>query len=206
MEERLYTITELAQELDLPISTARYYRDRFKDYLPATRRGNKKLYNEQAREALGIIAEGLRSGKEAARVEEELSGKFDRTIDQGETSLRAAEGQQPSFSLELMAADIASRRQLAESLGALAKQIEEQNKVIYSLVESKQEADREKTKSQELARALEEMNRQRERLLSQEKTEEGLRQLKGEVARLKDRLQDSEENKNRRKWWQWWRK
>ncbi len=123
---KYYSIAEMAQELSLPESTVRYYRDRFKSYVPAVKKGQRKVYDEQALEALRIIAEGLRKGENAATVEGQLSLSFSQTIDTKD--IAAAAQQQSVFSREDWQKELESRQQLVDTM-------QELNKSILSLTE-----------------------------------------------------------------------
>ncbi len=123
---KYYSIANMAQELNLPESTVRYYRDRFKNYVPAVKKGGRKVYEDQALEALRIIAEGLRKGETAATVEDRLSLNFSQTIDSKE--IAAAGQQQPSFSREDWQKELESRQQLIDTM-------QELNQAILSLTE-----------------------------------------------------------------------
>lgn len=75
----ILTVAEIAQRLDLPESTVRYYRDRFKAYVPVVGEGRQRRYPQEAVEVFRMIAEGLRGGGSAATVEDALSRRFPRT-------------------------------------------------------------------------------------------------------------------------------
>lgn len=123
---KYYSIADIAKELNLPESTVRYYRDRFKNYVPGTKKGQRKFYDDQALEALRIIAEGLRKGETAATVEDHLSLIYSQTIDTKE--IAAAAQQQPSFSREDWQKELESRQQLVDTMKEL-------NQSILSLTE-----------------------------------------------------------------------
>ena len=123
---KYYSIASIAQELNLPESTVRYYRNRFKSYVPAVKKGGRKVYDDQALEALRIIAEGLRKGETAATVEEQLSLSFSQTIDSKE--IAAAAQQQSVFSREDWQKELESRQQLVDTMKEL-------NQSILSLTE-----------------------------------------------------------------------
>lgn len=127
---KYYSIADIARELDIPESTVRYYRDRFKNYVPAVKKGGRKVYDNQALEALRIIAEGLRKGETAATVEEQLSLVLSQTIDV--TTIAAAAQQQSVFSREDWKQDLESRQQLVDT-------IKELNQSIISLTEKLEE-------------------------------------------------------------------
>jgi len=130
---KYHSIADIAKELNLPESTVRYYRDRFKNYVPAVKKGQRKVYDDQALEALRIIAEGLRKGETAATVEDHLSLNFSQTIDSKE--IAAAGQQQPVFSREDWERELESRQQLVDTMKEL-------NQAILSLTEKMEEQKR----------------------------------------------------------------
>ncbi|MBJ7939533.1 MerR family transcriptional regulator, partial [Bacillus cereus] len=52
MEQILLTISQIAKELQIPESTARYYRDRFINYIPFVGKGRAKKYRPETVEIL----------------------------------------------------------------------------------------------------------------------------------------------------------
>lgn len=55
-EERLYSLTEMAESLGLAEPTARRYRDAFEEFLPSIGVGRRRKFTEQARQMLARIA------------------------------------------------------------------------------------------------------------------------------------------------------
>jgi DNA-binding transcriptional MerR regulator len=102
-----YSIADIARELSLPESTVRYYRDRFKNYVPAVKKGGRKVYDDRALEALRMAAEGLRKGETAAAVEDQLSYYFSQTLDIEEETA-AVKQQDRSSALTIYEAQICS--------------------------------------------------------------------------------------------------
>ncbi len=51
------TLAEIARQLNLPESTARYYKNKFSAYIPSYGSGRKKRYSAEAVEVLRLIAE-----------------------------------------------------------------------------------------------------------------------------------------------------
>jgi len=80
-EDRLLTIAEIAQELKLPESTVRYYRDRFADFIPTVGRGRGRKYKPEALEVLRFIAEGLRNDLTALFIRQELPQNLMKIFD-----------------------------------------------------------------------------------------------------------------------------
>lgn len=75
------TIAEVAKELNIPESTARYYRDSFIDYIPSVGEGRKKRYRSETVEVLRFIAEGFKHKLTAIEIENGLSQMFPRNFD-----------------------------------------------------------------------------------------------------------------------------
>ncbi|WP_081904367.1 MerR family transcriptional regulator [Brevibacillus thermoruber] len=55
MPGKLLTIAEIAKQLDIPESTARFYRDRFEAFVPSVGEGRKKRYLPEAAEVLRFM-------------------------------------------------------------------------------------------------------------------------------------------------------
>lgn len=95
--KKLMTIAEIAKELDIPESTARYYRDNFTDYVPSVGEGRKKRYRPETVEVLRFIAEGFKRKLTATEIENGLSQMFPRNFDiEQPTAMTTAAAQQQS--------------------------------------------------------------------------------------------------------------
>ena len=121
--DKLLTIKEIAQVLNIPESTARYYRDKWPEYIPTSGQGRNKRYEPAAVEILRLIAEGLRNGRSATEIENELSLKYQAIMDIEPEPQQLP--QQRSSSLELYQQDIESRQELTEAIRALVEQNQE---------------------------------------------------------------------------------
>jgi DNA-binding transcriptional MerR regulator len=55
-EERLYSLTEMAESLGLAEPTARRYRDAFEEFLPSVGVGRRRKFTDQAKQTLARIA------------------------------------------------------------------------------------------------------------------------------------------------------
>jgi DNA-binding transcriptional MerR regulator len=90
----LYTIAEIARILKIPESTARYYRDRHRDYMAHIGRGRKKRYKPEALEAMRLVCELADNSKTAEEIEEALNRKFTRNIETEEQTAVTTAGEQ----------------------------------------------------------------------------------------------------------------
>jgi DNA-binding transcriptional MerR regulator len=121
---KYYSIADIAKELNLPESSVRYYRDRFKNYVPAVKRGGRKVYDDRALEALRMAAEGLRKGETAATVEDQLSYYFSQVLDAEETAA-AAKQQDSSSALTVYEAQICGLLEVIKERDAAVKRRDE---------------------------------------------------------------------------------
>src|SRR5437660_11427047 len=55
-EEKLYSLTEIAESLGLAEPTARRYRDAFEEFLPSVGVGRRRKFTDQAKQVLARIA------------------------------------------------------------------------------------------------------------------------------------------------------
>ncbi|MDM5292335.1 MerR family transcriptional regulator [Peribacillus simplex] len=55
MEKQLLTMAQIAKKLNLAESTARFYRNRFEDYIPSVGEGRKKRYRPETIEVCGSL-------------------------------------------------------------------------------------------------------------------------------------------------------
>lgn len=73
-DEPLFTLRELADQLALPESTVRYYRDAFLDHIPAVGTGRRRRYPPAAFAVLRSIARGYSAGLSRAEVLKRIEG------------------------------------------------------------------------------------------------------------------------------------
>ncbi len=67
-DETLLTLRQLAQELSLPESTVRYYRDAFLDHIPSVGIGRRRRYPREAVSVLREIAWSYAAGRVKAQI------------------------------------------------------------------------------------------------------------------------------------------
>ncbi len=76
-----YNITKMAKILKIPESTARYYRDRYPEFILSIGSGRKKRYKKETLEVLRIICEMANNSKTAEEIKERLGQEFSRNIE-----------------------------------------------------------------------------------------------------------------------------
>ncbi|MEK5066964.1 MerR family transcriptional regulator [Cytobacillus sp. FSL R5-0596] len=183
------TIAEIAKELDIPESTARYYRDSFIDYVPSVGEGRKKRYRPETVEVLRFIAEGFKRKLTATEIENGLSQMFPRNFDiEQPTAITTAVAQQQSeneikqYALQLQIA----LEQMTKTMRVIADQKEE----ITEL--RKHVADIEK-KQQEQQNYIDAKLEERDRKLTE--SLRTLQEVKKELAAA---------TVQQKKWWKFW--
>ena len=120
MDKDKLTVVDMARQLGIPESTARYYVKNFSEFIPGHGSGRKRRYDPQALEILSIIVGYFKSNMTATEVEERLSADFTREIDDRNTTTTiTTTTQQPDYSLELIREDIESRRELTAAIKEL---------------------------------------------------------------------------------------
>lgn len=72
-ETTLYGLCELARELNLPESTARYYRDVFSPFVPSVGVGRRRRYPVEAVTVLRFIAEAFAGGRTRDEIRDALT-------------------------------------------------------------------------------------------------------------------------------------
>lgn len=158
----LLSIKDISQELGIPQSTLRYYRDLFMDYLPATGEGKKKRFYPEAVEVFQAIAKGMHQNKNADDIATDLNKRFTRFIDVEDT---AEESQESS-------ATYSQDNETCQSQ-ALSPLTQSDGSAIMAVIAAQNQA------LQQIAATISVVNEQQEEL----------HQLKQEVSKLEERLE-----------------
>lgn len=128
LEKQLLTMAQIAKQLNLAESTARFYRDRFEDYIPSVGEGRKKRYRTETIEILRFIAEGFKRNLTAMDIQEGLSHMAARNIEvEKETAITTtATQQQPENELKQYALQLQiAFEQMSTTMKIVADQKEE---------------------------------------------------------------------------------
>ena len=180
-------MAEIAKQLNLAESTARFYRNRFEDYIPSVGEGRKKRYKPDTVEVLRFIAEGFKRNLTAMDIEEGLSRMVARNIEvEKETAITTTATQQQSenelkqYTLQLQLA----LEQMSTAIQIIANQKEEIAELRKHItdIEKRQQEQQEyiNTKLEERDHELIESIKQ-------------IQETKKEIA-----------NGQEKKWWQFW--
>ena len=113
----LHTIREIAQELDLPESTVRYYRDAFPEHIATVGTGRRRRYPGEAIAVLRSIADGYARGQTREEIEAQLFGGPPPT--RARPKPRAA----PQQTDELLATILDGERERREAMWQIAREI-----------------------------------------------------------------------------------
>jgi DNA-binding transcriptional MerR regulator len=76
MAEKLFSIKQIAEALDIGESTIRYWRDRYKDFIPFIGYGRRTRYPVEALEVFKFIVERSLQGMRGIEIKEELEDNF----------------------------------------------------------------------------------------------------------------------------------
>ncbi|MBZ5753754.1 DUF3967 domain-containing protein [Metabacillus rhizolycopersici] len=189
--KKLMTIAEVAKELNIPESTARYYRDSFTDYIPSVGEGRKKRYRSETVEVLRFIAEGFKRKLTAIEIDNGLSQMFPRNFDiEQSTATTAAVVQQQSendvnqYALQLQNA--------LEQMGATMQVIADQKEEIAELRKHVSYVDK---KQQQQQKYIDTKLEERDRKLVQSLRES--QETKKLLLEVKEQLAASQEEKKK---------
>jgi DNA-binding transcriptional MerR regulator len=123
-DEPLLTLKQVADKLDLPESTVRYYRDAFLDHIPLIGTGRRRRYPPAAVAVLRTLAAGYAAGRSREAILGTLEGVTPRAAPGTAHQPRAAEHQASGVSnLELLAAIVDGEREQRDALWQMAKEI-----------------------------------------------------------------------------------
>lgn len=79
--DQTLTIEEVARELGLPLSTVRYYRDRYRDFIPSVTDDGEERFRPGTLDVIRDVADGIRQGSSFAEIEKRLALKYPRTVE-----------------------------------------------------------------------------------------------------------------------------
>lgn len=159
----LLSIKDISQELGIPQSTLRYYRDLFLDYLPATGEGKKKRFYPEAIKVFEAISKSMHKNKSFEDITNDLNQRFTRFIEIDETNEEAQESSATQ-----------SQQQEISQIQALTPLTQLDGSAIMAVVASQNQA------LQQIAATISVVNEQQEELQN----------LKSEVTKLEERLEN----------------
>lgn len=138
-DEPLFTLRELADQLSLPESTVRYYRDAFLDHIPSVGTGRRRRYPPAALAVLRSIAKGYGSGLSHAQILSRMEGApaapaaqpvAGRTPKPRRRSPTSETAEVTNF--DLLAAIVDGEREQREALWQMAQEIVRLTEVLES--------------------------------------------------------------------------
>ncbi|MDF2875865.1 MAG: hypothetical protein K0R22_2548 [Sporomusa sp.] len=143
----LLSIKDISQELGIPQSTLRYYRDLFLDYLPAMGEGKKKRFYPEAVEVFQAIAKCMHQNKSSDDIANELDSRFTRFIEidtepqessatyshNDETGQSQALSTINQFDGSTIMAVIASQNQALQQIAATISMVNGQQEELHNL-------------------------------------------------------------------------
>lgn len=137
----LLTLKQLAEQLGLPESTVRYYRDTYIDQIPSVGTGRRRRYPPEAAAILRTIAEGYASGSSRSQVQVRLS-RSSGAIPFVNDTTAPRQTLDHVTNLDLLAAILDGEREQRDALWQMAKEIvrlsevlQDQDQVITSIAD-----------------------------------------------------------------------
>jgi DNA-binding transcriptional MerR regulator len=126
LDNELLTIAEIAKQLNIPESTARFYRDRFETFIPMVGTGRNKRYRPETADVLRYVAEAYKRNEQQWQIEEALSRMVARNIDiPDETAPTAVVAQQQQAMLVMAEQFQKAMGQIASAMETVAEQKKE---------------------------------------------------------------------------------
>lgn len=123
-DEPLRTLRQVADMLDLPESTVRYYRDAFLDHIPSIGTGRRRRYPPAALAVLRSVAEAYAAGRSRRAILASLEGGTPPAAAGAAASPGAASRPAGEVSnLELLAAIVDGEREQRDALWQMAREI-----------------------------------------------------------------------------------
>ncbi len=86
----LLSLKQIAQRLNIPVSTVSYYRNQFNDFMPAVNVGRYPKYNDEVLEVISEIRRLFGEGYDRQQIEDILKQQF--AINQGEELATTTKG------------------------------------------------------------------------------------------------------------------
>ena len=141
MPQPLWTIRKIADELGIPESTVRYYRDQFERQVPAVGRGRRRRYPEEAVAVLRFIAEAYAAGQQRediAAALAEMRGDEPPDLPLASTTLPALRDPAMADALDRLVEGEAARQealwQLAQQVSRIGEALEHQQATLQDIV------------------------------------------------------------------------
>jgi DNA-binding transcriptional MerR regulator len=123
--DHLLTISEVAKHIGIPDSTARYYRDRFSQYVPCVGEGRNRRYKPETVAVLRVVADGMKANHPVQQIESVLASQFPINADHIQQQPSVITQQQPA----------AEQQQAVAMLGAMVAEITNLRSEMVSLKE-----------------------------------------------------------------------
>lgn len=135
--EKLYTIKELAEELKVPESTLRYYRDRFEEFIPTVGKGRKRRYKKEAIDVFSLIINGYEHDLTFKQIKDELIKKLSNSVQTDEKETENIKNEiidKQNEILKLLLENINEKEVLNQKIKLLQDKIEKMERILVRLV------------------------------------------------------------------------
>lgn len=148
--DRLMTIAEVAKELKIPESTARYYRDNFMDFIPYVGEGRKKRYRPETVDVLRFIADGFKRKLTASEIEDGLGEMFPQNMDDEQVTARSKAVVQQQSESDATPSDLQLQNVL-EQVNMTMQVMTDQQKEITELRDKLEQLEEKQARSESAA-------------------------------------------------------
>ncbi|OGT95028.1 MAG: hypothetical protein A3I79_07400, partial [Gemmatimonadetes bacterium RIFCSPLOWO2_02_FULL_71_11] len=131
-DEKLLTLKQLADELGLPESTVRYYRDAFLDHIPLVGTGRRRRYPPRAVAVLRSIARSYAAGRQRSEISRAIGQQAPRkaTLAVPTAQAQPQRALEDVSNLDLLAAILDGEREQRDALWQMAKEIVRLSEVL----------------------------------------------------------------------------
>ncbi|NPV53286.1 MAG: MerR family transcriptional regulator [Firmicutes bacterium] len=165
VDERVYSLREIADMLHVPESTLRTWRDQFAEFVPARGSGKTRKYGNLALEVFRRIATYREKGYQTQEIADALNNEFTMTVEIADNSERERERiANAASSMELVAKLTEAWGQVAVALENVADQSVRlaglEQKVEQVVTETEASDQERRQEIQELRRAVERHDRE----------------------------------------------
>jgi DNA-binding transcriptional MerR regulator len=119
-----YSVRQLADALELPESTVRYYRDTYAAYMPVVGTGSRRLYPDETLKRLRVIRNSYEKGLRRSEIEARLTGLGEASTTDGNGTTALTQ-----YS-DTLAAIIDGEREGREAMWQVAREIVRLGEVV----------------------------------------------------------------------------
>lgn len=196
----MLTLTEAAEQAGVNENTARYYRNKFGEYFPATGEGRNRRYAQETVQILRVIKDCYDQGMDAEKVKQRLNDTFGVPVVTTTTALEKPKKELAGLVGENLAGimEAVVEKAIAKALIQL-KEVDQQDfeRIVDEALQRQAE-----TYIQEIKRLEAEVSYLNEHIIkADEERNSRDREL---MSRIREIQQAQQEGKKNKPWWRFW--